>query len=72
MIDLIRAADQSHPAYGFHYFRAPAASGFPPEPGTTVMRPSHYFDLGTTQADVVATCERYWRVLEALVQAFDN
>lgn len=72
MIDLIRAADQSHPAYGFHYFRPPATLGFPTEPGATAMRPSHYFDFGTTQADVVTTCERYWTTLEALLRAFEQ
>jgi hypothetical protein len=70
MIDLIRTSDQSHPAYGFHYFGAPAVLGFPAQPEATAMRPSHHFDFGTTQADVVTTCEQYWKILDALVQAF--
>jgi len=36
------------------------------------MRPSHYFELGETQADVVGTCERYWKILDELVKAFDQ
>jgi hypothetical protein len=72
MIDLIRASDQSHPAYGFHYFMAPAVLGFPTQPEATAMRPLHQFDFGTTQTDVVVTCQRYWTFLETLVQAFDE
>ena len=72
MIDLIRDADRIHPAYGFHYFGSPAVLGFPVQPKTTPMRPSHYFELGKTQADVVRTCERYWKILEELVKAFDE
>jgi hypothetical protein len=72
IIDLIRARDQSHPAYGFHYFGPPAVLGFPAQPEATPMRPSHHFELGKTQTDVVGTCERYWKVLEQLVKKFEQ
>lgn len=60
----IRAADRSHPAYGFHVF-APQDL-VPTSVGVTV----YWFDLGGTQVEAVDACRRFVAVLGELVDAF--
>lgn len=56
--------DRRHPAYGFQWFGPPGVR--PPEIGHNV----HYFELGGTPVQALATCRRYADLLSRLVRAF--
>jgi hypothetical protein len=69
MVELRRAdIERQHPAYGFQWFSPPQVLGFPGSP--EAKRPMHYFQLGKNKADVIATCKRYVKLLDRLVQEF--
>lgn len=61
----VQIDDRWHPAYyGFHSFGPP---GIPP---ATVGRAVHYFELGSSEAEVTAICKRYTDLLDELVRDF--
>lgn len=61
--ELIRPAG-THPAYGLHWF------GPPEIPLPTVGIKVHRFEVSGQKTEVIAICQRYLKILKALVDSF--
>ncbi len=60
----VRTDNWGHPAYGFYWSEPPGT------PLPQIGLPKYYFELGSSEAEVSATCKRYVDLPNELVQAF--
>ncbi len=58
--------DRSHPAYGISW------SGPPGVPPPTIGQKVHYFEMGGTKEEALATCKRCLELLEKSVRDFET
>jgi len=64
--EVVERSPRTHPAYGFHWWAPPRTP--PPAIGKRIR----FFELDGTREEVIATGDRYLKLLERLVEEFDQ